>query len=124
MRQGTIAGRQFHLSFHGLGVRRFLVSPTSFDFGTVLLGRQSAPQAVTILNVSSRAASLNLLHFAVAGFPHTTTCAPTLAAHTSCRVVYRFAPTAPGLVEPMARPVISGQQATLQFSGTGREAAR
>jgi hypothetical protein len=117
--EGTIAGRAFHFSFAGNGVRRYLVSPTGFDFGSVKVGHQSPPQSVLIKNLSAQSASLHLLHFAVAGFPHTTTCTSMLAGNASCRVTYTFAPTAPGLVQPVASPTVSGQQLSLRFRGTG-----
>ena len=117
--QGTIAGREFHLTFSGLGVRRFLISPVGFDFGAIPAGAISRQQSVSIHNVSAAPAPIHLSGFNVAGFDRTTTCDSTLAAHAACAMTYRFHPSAPGHVVADATAAVSGQQALLHLTGTG-----
>jgi hypothetical protein len=78
------------------------LSPTALNFGFVLVGQTSAPQPVTISNVSN--ASVNLTGFTISGatadYPISTNtgnpCGPSLAAGTNCSLNVSFNPTKKG----------------------------
>jgi Abnormal spindle-like microcephaly-assoc'd, ASPM-SPD-2-Hydin len=75
------------------------LSPTALNFGSVLVGQTSAPQLVTISNVSN--ASVNLTGFAISGAPadypiSANICGPSLAAGTNCSLNVSFKPIKKG----------------------------
>ena len=73
------------------------LSPATLNFGSEPVGQTTAPQTVTISNVS--AASVNLTGFAVTLADYTTsanTCGSSLAAGTSCSLDVSFNPTKKG----------------------------
>ncbi len=63
---GTVDGQPFSLSLAGnaldpgtLSARQFLITPTSLDFGDVPLNNSSAPQFVTVTNVSGASQTMD-----------------------------------------------------------------
>jgi hypothetical protein len=85
----------------GMGLS-IALSPTALDFGSVLVGQTSAPQPVTISNVSN--VSVNLTGFTISGatadYPISTNtgnpCGTSLAAGTNCSLNVSFSPTKKG----------------------------
>jgi Abnormal spindle-like microcephaly-assoc'd, ASPM-SPD-2-Hydin len=79
------------------------LSPTALNFGSVLVGQTSAPQLVTISNVSN--ASVNLTGFTISGATadYTTSnntgnpCGSSLSAGTNCSLNVSFNPTKKGI---------------------------
>nr|WP_083976573.1 ThuA domain-containing protein [Herbidospora sakaeratensis] len=70
-------------------------NPTSLSFGSRNTGTTSPPQAVTVTNTGTAAATLSGV--TVTGdYARTTTCGATLAAGASCTVTVTFTPTATG----------------------------
>lgn len=96
----------------GLGVASLTISPTSFNFGTVIVGNNSAQQGFTILNngtgttgtLSATIAGTNPTDFTITG---NTCTGATLIPGGSCSVGVRFNPVA-----------IGGRGAALNVSGT------
>jgi hypothetical protein len=75
------------------------LSPTALSFGSEPVGQSTAPQTVTISNVST--ASVNLTGFTIGGSPADYTisaniCGSSLAAETSCSLNVSFNPTKKG----------------------------
>lgn len=74
------------------------VGPGALAFDATVVGLESAPQVVTIANVSGRQVPLWLETSLPAGSPFTssTTCGAVLAAAATCTVSFVFAPTTGG----------------------------
>jgi len=75
------------------------LSPTALNFGLEPVGQTSAPQPVTVSNVSN--ASVNLTGFSIGGTPadygtSDNTCGSSLAAGTDCSLNVWFHPTKKG----------------------------
>jgi hypothetical protein len=70
-------------------------SPSSLAFGDVNVGASSAPQAVTVSNPGSDAASVSSVSTS-AGYTQTNTCGGSVAAGGSCTIDVTFTPTAGG----------------------------
>jgi len=100
-------------------------SPSSLDFGTVLIGTAGSPQTVTIRNTGNGATSstASITGAAASDFALTTNgCAGrSLSAGASCTLTIAFSPGQPG-----ARTAIvtvsgtGGASATIRLSGTGQ----
>jgi len=72
------------------------LSPTSADFGTVIVG-QTATQTVTFHNNGPAAATIYNYSNTNSAFSAVgSTCTPNVAANTSCTFTLQFAPTATG----------------------------
>jgi hypothetical protein len=103
------------------------ITPLGLDLGTVAVGMMSAPQQVTVRNVSGQQMQVTVGAPTPASFTSTTTCPATLAAGASCMVTYRFSPTAPGdtmgsaTIETTAGGTTEGN--TLALHGTGLASA-
>ena len=72
-------------------------SPASVSFGDVSAGSTSAPQAVTLTNPGTSAATISSIS-ASSGFTETNNCGGSIAAGASCTATVTFAPTAGGRV--------------------------
>jgi hypothetical protein len=100
------------------------LSPTALNFGLVPVGQSSAPQPVTISNVST--ASVNLIGFSIGGAPadYTTsdnTCGSSLAAGTNCSLNVSFNPTKTGVRKAKLNVANNGGgTATATLTGTGQ----
>ncbi len=117
---GTWGGQAFSISLFGNSLNQFLITPTSFDFGSVPAGSQSAPQDVVITNLSD-AATLSATEIASNGdFPKITDCqGVALLGGDSCRLVYEFTPSGPFSEGGSIGSVWNGQQYIMGFTGTG-----
>jgi hypothetical protein len=96
----TTAAHNFPIIVNGVGTFPLVLTPTTLDFGDVVVGATSPTQYVTVTNPT--AASLNF-QFAGGGmsgaFSNSTACGGTvhtLAAGATCTTGYIFAPTATG----------------------------
>jgi hypothetical protein len=101
------------------------LSPTALNFGLEPVGQTSAPQLVTISNVSN--ASVNLTGFSIGGAPadYTTsdnTCGSSLAAGTNCSLNVSFNPTKKGTRNGKLNVANNGggSTATATLTGTGQ----
>ena len=100
------------------------LSPTALNFGPVLVGQTSAPQPVTISNVST--ASVNLTGFTIGGIPadytiSAKTCGASLAVGTNCSLNVSFNPTKKGTRNGKLNVANNGGgTATATLSGTGQ----
>jgi hypothetical protein len=109
------------LSGSGLSIA---LSPAAFDFGPELVGQMTAPQTVTISNVST--ATVNLTGFSVTGASadYSTsgiTCGGSLAAGASCSLNLSFDPTKKGVRAAKFNVANSGGgTATATLTGTGQ----
>jgi hypothetical protein len=100
------------------------LSPTALNFGPEPVGQTSAPQPVTISNVS--AASVNLTGFSIGGTPADYTisdniCGSSLAAGTNCSLNVYFHPTKKGTRN--GKVIVAnngGGTATATVTGTGQ----
>ncbi|WP_273545079.1 choice-of-anchor D domain-containing protein [Heliomarina baculiformis] len=116
----AIDGAAYTLNFQGNGIDPFLVTPLSFNFNETLIGQMSAPQFVTITNVSSATLSPNFAGGAVPGgnFPGSQNCAgKTFAPGESCQFQYAFMPTIEGVIFGTTSFAIDGKTRTLNFTG-------
>jgi len=112
------------LSGTGLSIA---LSPTALNFGSVVVGQTSAPQPVTISNVSN--ASVNLTNFTISGAPADytisnntgNTCGTSLAAGTNCSLNVSFSPTKKGARNGKLNVANNGGgTATATLAGTGQ----
>ena len=100
------------------------LSPTALNFGPEPVGQTSAPQPVTISNVS--AASVNLTGFSIGGTPADYTisdniCGSSLAAGTNCSLNVYFHPTKKGTRNGKLNVANNGGgTATATLTGTGQ----
>jgi hypothetical protein len=101
------------------------LSPTALNFGVEPVGQASAPQPVTISNVSN--ASVNLTDFTISGASadYTITdniCGSSLAAGTNCSLNVSFNPTKTGVRNAKLNVANNGggSTATATLTGTGQ----
>jgi hypothetical protein len=103
------------------------LSPTALNFGSVPVGQTSAPQPVTISNVSN--ASVNLTGYTVSGAPADYTistntgnpCGTSLAAGTNCSLNVSFSPSTKGVRNGKLNVANNGGgTATATLTGTGQ----
>jgi hypothetical protein len=110
----------------GMGMA-IALSPTALNFGAEPVGQTSAPQPVTISNVSN--ASVNLTGYTVLGAPADYTistntgnpCGTSLAAGTNCSLNVSFNPTKTGVRNAKLNVANNGGgTATATLTGTGQ----
>jgi hypothetical protein len=107
----------------GMGMS-IALSPTALNFGAEPVGQTSAPQLVTISNVSNT--SVNLTGFTISGasadYPKSgNTCGPSLAAGTNCSLNGSFNPTKKGTRNAKLNVANNGGgTATATLTGTGQ----
>jgi len=107
----------------GMGMS-IALSPTALNFGAEPVGQTSAPQPVTISNVSN--ASVNLTAFTISGTPadytiFPNTCGSSLAAGTNCSLNVSFNPTKTGVRNAKLNVANNGGgTATATLTGTGQ----
>jgi hypothetical protein len=90
------AGSPLSVPLSGVGIVSAVnVTPPSLTFNGQNVGTESAPQPVTLLNISS--IQLSVSSVAVTrGFKQNNTCLPTVAGLASCTINVSFLPTASG----------------------------
>jgi hypothetical protein len=108
----------------GTGVS-IALSPTALNFGSEPVGQSTAPQPVTISNVST--ALVNITGITITGTPadytiSANTCGSSLAAKTSCSLNVTFNPTKKGKRTGKLNVANNGggSIATATLSGTGQ----
>jgi hypothetical protein len=124
---GSINGQSFAFDFRGTGLgpgstptSTFLISPTRFDFGDVLVGKTSPDQQVTVTNISSTSVIVSMAGGAGGDFGGFQDCqGKTLAPGDSCHITYQFTPSAAGPDTGSTSGTINGQAFAFAFSGTG-----
>jgi hypothetical protein len=103
------------------------LSPTALNFGAEPVGQTSAPQPVTISNVSN--ASVNLTGFTISGASAdyiisantANICGASLAAGTNCSLNVSFNPTKTGVRNAKLNVANNGGgTATATLTGTGQ----
>jgi hypothetical protein len=121
---GSWNGQIFNMSFSGNGIRRFSITPTSLDFGDVLVGTRAADQTVTITNVSSAAVVMSGAGGAAGQFGGSQDCqGKTLNPGQSCHMFYAFTPSLLGPVTGTTSGSWNGQTFNMAFSGNGANKA-
>jgi hypothetical protein len=120
------SGSPQKVSISGTGTTAKL-SPTSVNFGTVVIGVTSGAKTVTLTNVGTTAltiTSISITGTNAADFSQTHTCTSSLAAAASCTISVKFKPTASG-----ARTAVlsiadnaAGSPQTVPLTGTGTTA--
>ena len=109
----------------GLGVS-IALSPSALNFGSEPVGQTTAPQTVTISNVS--AASVNITGITIGSTPanycpiSANTCGSALAGGTSCSLDVSFNPSKKGTRNGKLNVANNGggSIATATLSGTGQ----
>jgi hypothetical protein len=107
----------------GMGMS-IALSPSALNFGTEPVGQTSAPQTVTVSNVSN--ASVNLTGFSIGVIPadytiSANTCGGSLAAGTNCSLNVSFNPTKTGVRNAKLNVANNGGgTATATLTGTGQ----
>ncbi len=77
-----------------------VLSPTSLNFGTVTVGKSSAPQTVTFTNTANFAVTMkgiSIIGTNSGDYSQTNTCGSTVAVGGSCTVTVTFKPTTTGI---------------------------
>jgi hypothetical protein len=98
----------------------FLISPTSFDFGTQPIHSPSPEQAVTVTNISGSSILMEGTGGGAGIFGGVQNCqGETLASGASCQMFYQFTPTHLGAVTGKTGGTWNGQAYSLSFKGTG-----
>ncbi|WP_433890627.1 choice-of-anchor D domain-containing protein [Streptomyces sp. CA-111067] len=93
-------------------------SPGALNFGSVATGSTSAAQSVTVSNPTGSAAAVSAIT-ASGDFSQTNTCGSSIAAHGSCTVSVKFAPTAAGSRTGTLTVNAGGNSSTVSLSGSG-----
>lgn len=114
----NVAGGYTALAMTGTatGVARLSSSPISIAFGDVAVNASSAPQAATITNTGSAAATLQTVAVSSGYNILINGCAGTLAPGASCTVTVAFAPTSAGPNNGTLTVGSSAGPATVQLS--------
>jgi hypothetical protein len=117
---GTLNGEPFSITMQGTGVpARFRVSPTRLSFGQLQVGT-SLQQVVTVTNVGTNGAVVEMTGGAAGAFGGVQNChLQTLVPGASCELTYTFQPTAAGLATGTTGGTLSGQAFALEMSGEG-----
>ncbi|NNF39153.1 MAG: choice-of-anchor D domain-containing protein [Gemmatimonadetes bacterium] len=128
---GSYNGEGYAFSFAGRGLdatprtERFLVSPTGFDFGEVLVGTTSAEQTVTVLNLGPGPVDMSMAGGAAGVFGGSQNCqGNTLEEGESCEIFYRFTPQSAGETTGSTSASLNGQVVSFDFLGVGIERDR
>lgn len=107
-----------------------LLSPTTLNFNSQLIGTMSASQPITLSNTGNAAlaiASISITGTNAGEFGQTNNCGASLAANTSCTINVTFSPTADGAdsasVSITDNAAGSPQAVTLSGTGTGAPGA-
>jgi hypothetical protein len=111
------------VSLSGTGMS-IALAPASLDFGSSPVGQSTAPQTVTVSNVSN--ASVNLTGFTIGSTPadytiSANTCGSSLPAQSSCTLNLTFNPTKKGKRNGKLNVANNGggSTATATLTGTG-----
>ncbi len=122
---GNWNGQTFAFTFKGTGIsgartKRFLISPTAFDFGDVPLGSPAPQQLVTITNVGTTPVVMSGAGGGAGQFGGSQDCQGlTIAAGASCHMYYQLTPTALGALTGSTGGNWNGQTFAFTFKGTG-----
>ena len=115
---GAWSGQGFTIGLAGNGIRRFLISPTSIDFGDVPIGTTGAPHTVTVTNMGFDAVVMAGAVGAGGVFVATQNCQGiTLAPGASCQMSFAFRPTVLGPATGSSAGSWNGQAYALSFTG-------
>jgi hypothetical protein len=101
------------------------LSPTLLNFGTVMVGTSSSPQAITLTNTDSVAVAIQGVSFtgvAKGDFSQTNNCGSSVAKGASCSINVTFKPTATGTRTAKVSIADFGGASpqTVQLTGTGQ----
>jgi HYDIN/CFA65/VesB-like, Ig-like domain len=118
---GSINGQPFAFDFRGTGVApRFLITPTRFDFGEVVLGSTSPDQQVAVTNVGLAPVVVSMAGGAAGDFGGFQDCqGRTLNVGDTCHITYQFTPPGLGPDSGSTSGSINGQAFAFDFSGIG-----
>jgi hypothetical protein len=117
---GVAAGVSAGISGADAASPKFLISPTSFDFGAQPLHSPSPQQLVTIKNVSGAPIVMSGAGGGAGVFGGSQDCQGlTIAAGASCHMYYQFTPTALGATTGSTGGNWNGQTFSFSFKGTG-----
>ncbi|HEX9381306.1 MAG TPA: choice-of-anchor D domain-containing protein [Gaiellaceae bacterium] len=118
---GTLNGQPFAFDFRGVGVGpKFLITPTRFDFGEVVVGTTSPEQEVTVTNVGLAPVTVNGAGGGAGDFGGVQNCqGRTLAVGESCTFSYAFTPTTTGPATGSTSGTLNGQPFAFDFRGIG-----
>ncbi|HEY3923747.1 MAG TPA: IPT/TIG domain-containing protein [Acidothermaceae bacterium] len=98
----------------------FAISLTSLDFGDVPLNSTSAPQIVTVTNVSGTSQEMSGVGGGADQFGGSNNCEnKTLAAGGSCQMSFQFTPTTLGAQTDSTSGTWNGQEFSINFKGDG-----
>ena len=118
---GSINGQPFAFAFSGTGVApKFLITPTRFDFGEVVLGQTSPNQQVAVTNVGLASVDVSMAGGAAGVFGGFQDCqGKTLAVGDTCHISYQFTPSVLGPVTGSTSGSVNGQSFAFDFNGIG-----
>jgi len=119
----TINGVKVPMSFVGTGVQGLRVTPTSLNFGDVIVNTTSPGQVLTVTNITSAPVTIaSSSAGAMAPFAYSGNCPGiTLASGASCTYTYTFLPATLGARATPAGTefVVNGQATPISLQGTG-----
>lgn len=101
------------------GVAKVLISPTSLAFGNIAVNAVSASQTITVSNVGTATATLNLPVLSTDYKLIASTCGTTLNAGATCTLSIAYAPTASGLNNGSLTLTNNAGTSTAFLSGSG-----
>lgn len=99
------------------------LSASSIQFPPTVLGQTTAPQTITLTNSGDEPLTALSIQAAGAGFSANTTCAATVAPHSSCTIAVRFAPATVGLLGGQLVVADTLRTQTVSLSGEGEAPA-
>jgi probable HAF family extracellular repeat protein len=94
------------------------VTPVALTFSSLLVGKHSAAQPITVNNTGLIAFGFNPMTV-IGDFSQTNNCGISLAAGSSCAIQVAFTPTAPGTRAGVLTVASGGTGYTVNLMGTG-----
>jgi VCBS repeat protein/ASPM-SPD-2-Hydin domain-containing protein/centrosomal CEP192-like protein len=97
------------------------LSPSSLNFGAVVVGTKSAPQVVTLTNGGATTLAISSLSTTSVNFAQTNNCGSSVAAGAHCTISVTFFPSAAGSVSGslVVSDGASGSPQTASLTGAG-----
>src|SRR5258708_6034070 len=119
---GDWNGQNFNITLSGTGVNpKFLITPTSVDFGSVQLGTTSPSQTVTVTNIGPSPVLMSGAGGGVGSpFSRFQSChGNTLNPGASCQMVYSFSPPSAGAASTTSSGDWNGQNFSITLTALG-----
>ena len=122
---GNVAGGQATATLSGVGTApaAIVLTPTSLDFGSTMVGTTSTAQNVTVSNTGGTSAAIQSVGAAGSFAISANSCGSSLAPGTGCTVVVEFVPKQSGQQSGTLTVVDDAGTQVAELSGTGTNPA-